>query len=197
MWNVLLDPLPTNYEGYPINYDFRIGVQMTLASQDPDLTDVEKYATCADLLFGNDAGMMPETQTIQAGIEWFLGGWYSDNKIKTHEQSKVPVMSFDNDQWRIYSAFLSQYRIDLNTASLHYWVFMALLTSLDECAFTRVVDVRQKKIDARWKKENKDALLEAKRRYAINLESEAEEQERQEVINDFLAHAKINRHEEA
>ena len=120
-----------------------------------------------------------------------------NNKIKTHEQSKVPVMSFDNDQWRIYSAFLSQYRIDLNTASLHYWVFMALLTSLDECAFTRVVDVRQKKIDARWKKENKDALLEAKRRYAINLESEAEEQERQEVINDFLAHAKINRHEEA
>ena len=48
MFNIMLDRLPTEYKGYPINSDFRIGVQMFQALSDNGLTDMEKiYILCS------------------------------------------------------------------------------------------------------------------------------------------------------
>ena len=94
----------------------------------------------ADLLFFDLPGT---AQEITDGIQWFLVGWYTDNSEKS-EKDSTPVMDWDMDQWRIYSAFRKQYGIDLNTMKMHFWVFMGLLTTLDECAFTRVADIRGK-----------------------------------------------------
>ena len=94
----------------------------------------------ADLLFFELPGT---AQEITDGVQWFLGGWYTDNSEKS-EKDSTPVMDWDMDQWRIYSAFRKQYGIDLNTVKIHFWVFMGLLTTLDECAFTRVADIRGK-----------------------------------------------------
>ena len=103
-------------------------------------------------------------------------------------------MDYDRDAWRIYSAFLSQYHIDLTKENLHYWCFMALLTTLGECAFTSVVDVRRKKFSSKMSGTERARLKEAKARYGLQpVETEAEKAEAEAIRADFLARTKIHK----
>lgn len=194
MFNVLLDELPEEYKGFRMNTDFRIGIMMMQAFNDPELTTLEQYATAADLLFGGCNDTLPDAQTAVQGIQYFLSGWYTDNDVKSGE--KKPAMDYDMDQWRIFSAFLMEYKINLNTEKLHYWVFMALLTTLNECAFTNVVDFRMKKIDPKMKPEARHQMAEAKARYEIKeQETVTEKEEARKVREEFLAKTTIHKHE--
>ncbi len=191
MFNVMLDRLPTEYKGYPINSDFRIGVQMFQALSDNGLTDMEKISISCALLFDvENAAEYPDMATMQEGVQWFLSGWYTDNPIKSKEEQKKDV-DYDVDQWRIFSAFLTQFGINLNTVDMHFWVFMGLLSTLEECAFTRVVDIRTKKIDPKMKPSDKKMLKEVKERYALeNVEdTQMSAQERAEY-DAFMKYAK-------
>ena len=119
-----------------------------------------------------------------------MSGWYTDNPIKSKEEQKKDV-DYDVDQWRIFSAFLTQFGINLNTVDMHFWVFMGLLSTLEECAFTRIVDIRTKKIDPKMKPSDKKALKEVKERYALeNVEdTQMSAQERAEY-DIFMKYAK-------
>lgn len=185
MFNVMLDELPDSFEGYQIDPSFRIGIQIHQVMEDRDLTNQEKYITSLGLLF---PGIFPETvEDQERAIEWFLSEWNHDKSKKSKDTTKV--LDYDVDQWRIYSAFKSQYGIDLNTENMHFWVFMGLLTTLDECAFTRVVDIRLKKITPKMGKEEKAATLKAKSIYGLEqpkeIASEDEKQKQQEAIEVF------------
>ena len=191
MFNIMLYRLPTEYKGYPINSDFRIGVQMFQALSDNGLTDMEKISISCTLLFDvENAAEYPDMATMQEGVQWFLSGWYTDNPIKSKEEQKKDV-DYDVDQWRIFSAFLTQFGINLNTVDMHFWVFMGLLSTLEECAFTRIVDIRTKKIDPKMKPSDKKALKEVKERYALeNVEdTQMSAQERAEY-DIFMKYAK-------
>lgn len=184
MYNVMLDPLPSDWNGYQIDSDFRTGIQLCMALEDKSLSDMEKGAASAELLFPL---IQPEMQEIPEATEWFLSGWNLDNIQKNN--STIRILDFNVDQWRIYSAFKHQYGIDLHTADLHYWQFMGLLTTLEECAFTRVIDIRQKKIKNKISKEEKEAIIKAKQMYSLgdqkeNL-SEADKEKKQEAIELF------------
>lgn len=184
MYNVMLDPLPSDWNGYQIDSDFRTGIQLCMALEDKSLSDMEKAVASAELLFPL---MQPEIQDILEATEWFLSGWNLDNIQKNN--STIRILDFNTDQWRIYSAFTHQYGIDLHTADLHYWQFMGLLTTLEECAFTRVIDIRQKKIKNKMSKEEKEAIIKAKQMYSLggqkeNL-SEADKEKKQEAIELF------------
>lgn len=184
MYNVMLDPLPSDWNGYQIDSDFRTGIQLCMALEDKSLSDMEKGAASAELLFPL---IQPEMQEIPEATEWFLSGWNLDNIQKNN--STIRILDFNIDQWRIYSAFKHQYGIDLHTADLHYWQFMGLLTTLEECAFTRVIDIRQKKIKNKMSKEEKEAIIKAKQMYSLgdqkeNL-SEADKEKKQEAIELF------------
>ena len=54
MFNVMLDRLPTEYNGYPINSDFRIGIQIFQAISDSELSEMEKMSKACELLFDVD-----------------------------------------------------------------------------------------------------------------------------------------------
>lgn len=184
MYNVMLDPLPSDWNGYQIDSDFRTGIQLCMALEDRSLSDMEKAAASAELLFPL---IQPEIQDILEATEWFLSGWNLDNIQKNN--NTIRILDFNIDQWRIYSAFTHQYGIDLHTADLHYWQFMGLLTTLEECAFTRVIDIRQKKIKNKMSKEEKEAIIKAKQMYSLgdqkeNL-SEADKEKKQEAIELF------------
>ena len=101
-------------------------------------------------------------------------------------------MDFDIDQWRIYAAFRNQYHIDLNTEQMHWFVFMGLLSNLDECAFTRVIDVRTKKINPKDSKEVKKAIAEAKEVYRLG-EIKQKELTTEEKERDKAALEQFNR----
>lgn len=178
MHNVLLDELPTEYKGFPIDSDFQIGIQMMQALNDKELSKQERIGTALSLLFlqDDDNAEIPDIQTAMDGMYWFLSGWCHDKHQK--EKAKV-VTDYDIDQWRIYSAFRSQYGINLNKDKLHYWEFMGLLSTLDDCAYTRVIDIRQRKITPKMGKEEKEALEKAKRIYGLEaIEDDISEEDR-------------------
>ena len=55
MFNLLLDRLPSDYKGYLIRTDYRIGIQISLALDDPELNENDRVMVALSLLFG--AGM--------------------------------------------------------------------------------------------------------------------------------------------
>ena len=184
MWNVLLDPLPEEWHGYPIDSDFQTGIQISQCLVDEDLSEAERFYTAVDMLFP-DPGNRPGNAEAADALEWFLNEFHHDNNFG--EKRDVPVMDFDIDQWRIYAAFLSQYHIDLNTVKLHWFVFMGLLANLEECVFTNVMGIRQKKITAKMSSEEKKAIKQAKKIFAIKPPKEERLSiAEQEAVDAFL-----------
>lgn len=183
MFNILLDEYPEEWNGYALNTDFRIGIMMTLASADPNLSEREKAKAIINLLFKDE---IPTPKEAFECIQWFLNGWQHDHHGKGGGSS---AMDFNIDQGRIYSAFMSQYKIDLNREDMHFWKFMYLLTNLEECSFTRVIDIRTKKLNGKMSSEERKHYTNMKRVFAINVEKEKTEEEKQaeeDVTNTFL-----------
>lgn len=188
MFNVLLDPLPTEYEGFPIDTDFQTGIQIMQVLEDGELSQQEQIGTALSLLFlvedeeGN-ALPLPDVQTAFEGLTWYLSAWNHD---KHGGEDKEKVTDYDIDQWRIYSAFRQNYGINLNTDPLHFWEFMALLTTLPECAYTRVVDIRSKKLDSKMGKEERNTYIKLKEIYALKQTKAVEyTDEQKEKIDEY------------
>lgn len=188
MFNVLLDPLPTEYKGFPIDSDFQIGIQIMQALEDGELSKQEGQAVALSLLFLQEDAQgnplpLPDAETAMEGLVWFLTDWNHDHNGKS---DKAKVTDWDIDQWRIYSAFRQHYGINLNTDKLHFWEFMGLLTTLPECAYTRVIDIRAKKITSKMGKDEKKAYTELKKVYALDQPKKVEYTDSQkEAIDDF------------
>lgn len=189
MFNILLDRLPTEYMGFPIDSDFQIGIQIMQILEDGDLSRQEGQAAALSLLFlqkdeqGNPL-TLPDVKTALEGLVWFLTDWNHD--CNSHQGDKTRVTDYDIDQWRIYSAFRQHYGINLNTDKLHFWEFMGLLTTLPECAYTRVIDIRSKKITSKMGKDERKAYTELKKVYAIDQPKEVEYTDGQKAaIDDF------------
>lgn len=189
MFNVMLDELPTEYKGFPIDADFGIGIQIMQVLENEELSQQERMGKALSLLFitedeyGNTFPI-PDIDTAMEGMKWFLTDWHHD---RPNEKDKSKVTDWDVDQWRIYSAFRQHYGINLQTDSLHYWEFMALLTTLPECAYTRVIDIRSRKITAKMSAEEKKALKEAKKIYALDVLEEELTDEEKEAVEAFMA----------
>ncbi len=190
MFNVMLDKLPEEYKGYPINGDFRIGIQMFQTLNDMELSEMERIYKACELLFDVEgADQFPDMETMQGGIQWFLSGWYTDNPVNDEKKDRKD-MDYDIDQWRIFSAFLKQFGINLNETDMHFWVFMGLLSTLDECAFTRVVDIRTKKIDPKMKPSDKAELRKVKEQYALEQTEEEMTPQEKAAYDTFMKYAK-------
>lgn len=191
MFNVLMDKLPVEWNGYPIDADFQIGIMISQCMVDEELSDTERIYTAIDLLYTDKEKAPVTLEEAIEGIKWFLNDWNHDNIPKSNKKEKqIVTMDFDVDQWRIYAAFKKQYGIDLNKDSMHFWVFMGLLTSLEDCNFTKVVSIREKKITSKMSKEEKESIRNAKDIYRIkkntdSVETEEEKAERQEAIDAF------------
>lgn len=185
MFNILLDEYPKEWNGYKLNTDFRIGIMMTMASSDKRLDEREKSRAIINLLFDGDC---PHSfDECMECVGWFMNGWNHDHHKKS--SSTQEVMDFNVDQGRIYSAFLMQYHIDLNIEDMHFWKFMFLLSNLEECSFTRVIDIRTKKFDGNTSKAERKHYTDAKRIYVIDTNEEKTEEDKEaerEVTETFL-----------
>ncbi len=175
MFNVLLEELPQEWNGYPIDTDFRTGIQISQCMEDTEFKEQERLAYALSMLF-YDENNRPDMMEAIEGLTWYLTGYNHDKHKKSSEKKKT--LDFDVDQWRIYSAFKSQYAIDLNKAELHWFEFMGLLSNLKECAFTRVMDIREQKIDPKMGKKEQKALQEAKKIYSLDSSDEATEEQK-------------------
>lgn len=163
--NVLYEELPEEWNGYPINWWFQVGIQLYLVYEDRELEEFERTEIILELLFPDEKPPMKE---IEECINWFLNGWCQDKSpLKTE---KKRYMDFNKDQWRIYADFRQIYGINLNEADLHWWEFMGMLWNMPQkqSSFLQVIEIRRKKIKAKMSKEEKAAIKEAQYIYSLD-----------------------------
>ena len=189
MFNILLDALPEDYEGYPINTAFQTGILISMCLSDEELSEHERILTALTLLYGDN---IPPMETALAGLKWFMSETNHDN-YEGVKSDNIIIMDYDVDQYRIYAAFRNQYHIDLNTADMHWFEFNGLLDNIRECSLTDVMQLRQTKIPSHFSaKERRE--LEAKQKIfrlgKKNVDEEYSESEKQR-INNFLQYANI------
>lgn len=165
MNNVLIEPLPEEWNGYPVNTWFQIGIQIYLVSEDKTLIDIERAEIIKELLFPQE---VPPAELMQECIAWFLNGWCHDRSPK--EKKKRRLLDFNKDQWRIYADFRQIYGINLNEADLHWWEFMGMLWNMPQrqSSFLQVIEIRQKKITAKMSKAEKEAIQKAQYVYGLD-----------------------------
>jgi hypothetical protein len=188
MNNVLLDDLPTEWNGYQLNTWYQIGLQIQLLQTDTELSANEKNELVLQLLFCNEDGTLrdyPDTaEELNECIDFFLNGWFHDNKIK--QASDKQLMDFDIDQWRIYADFLHIYHIDLATVDMHWWMFNGLLWNLpsDQSSFMQVIEIRQKKPRNKASADEKKAIELGHKIYDIKKQPTFTK-EQEEAIDEF------------
>lgn len=150
--NLLLDKLPNTFKGLKINTDFRVCILFELLMQDNKISKEDKIITAFNLFFKNNSNNLEKAfnkqeQALNA-ILWFYRGGKEEKKTSQKEemvkQREKQIYSYEFDADYIYSAFLQQYKIDLNSIKyLHWWKFKALLEGLDEnTRFVKIMGYR-------------------------------------------------------
>lgn len=192
--NIILDPLPTIWETedqvqYHINSDFRIGIQINQVMQDDTLLPYEKNNLIIGLLFGDEkekVASFPQGEEYQKCLVWFLMDWNKDKKVKNGTTKRV--LDYDIDQYRIYADFMHIYGINLNSADMHWFEFMALLWNMpvDESSFLKVIGYRQAKTSSDMDKVSKADIEEKHRIYDLDQPEEKKySEEQKKKIDNF------------
>lgn len=133
--NILIDLLPTEVtideKEYKINSNFRTSILFSMMVEDKEISEKQKVYQALELYYP----IIPcDINKAMDKILWL----YSCGKTKELSRtgnSKVnkKVFDYDKDSDYIYSAFLSQYKIDLQDIKyMHWWKFKALLDSLKD-----------------------------------------------------------------
>lgn len=167
-----------------INQDFRTCILFELLMQDPNVSEQAKIIQTIRL-FCNE---VPEDiEKAINDILWFYSGGIEkhENSQKTN-QSVKQIYSFEHDDKLIYSAFLSQYNIDLQDIPyLHWWKFKAMFEGLDES--NKIVEVMSyRSIDTTKIKdrEEKSRIKKIQKAYALP-DMRTQEQKEQDFNSVF------------
>lgn len=155
--NILIDRPPETVEidgrEYPVNSDFRTCLKIILAFEDGELTPYEKQFILLENLYDE----IPEDKlkAMETGLR-FLNGGDGDN-----ETSSPRVYSFEKDAGYIFAAFRQTHGIDLETAELHWYKFLALFMDLGaNTTFCELVNLRKRVKTGKASKEERAAARE-------------------------------------
>lgn len=183
MINVMLDPLPTQWNGFEINTSFRIGIQIFILEYDKELSDYEKSIHIVDLMF--DGRSHPYGEELQECITWFLNGWFHDKPGSSKDNRRL--VDYDIDQWRIYADFRKIYGIDLSLDEMHWWTFNGLLWNMPykQSAFMEVINIRKKKIETKMSVKEKEAIAEAQKVYGLEQPETEYTEDEKSKIDDY------------
>lgn len=187
MYNIILDKLPTDYNGFLIRTSFRIGIQICLCLKDEEFTDEEKTLVALNLLYGNG---VPDIDTAIDGLNWFLS---CGNPSKNNPPSASKELFYwDFDSARLYSSFKNTYGIDLTRQDMHWFEFIALIGSLDKnTSFSKAVEIRSYD-PSDMKGKARVELMKMKKELTPAVEYSAEEQDKIDEFMNLLNGGDIN-----
>ena len=171
MTNILIDKLPTEYEGLKINTNFRSFILFELLMQDNNIGKEDKVALALNLFYETEnIKSVDDIKKATKGILWFYSmGEKEKEQSSNGNGNKRQIYSFEYDADYIYSAFLDQYGIDLNEIEYLHWfkfksMFEALKSDNKICEIMgyrsiNVSKIKDKEEQKRYKKLQKEWAL--------------------------------------
>ena len=171
--NILLDRLPQfTQSGNRIRTDFRESIKFELLMQDNKIDKKNKIIQALKLYYYNMEKITDIPKAIEEMLWFFACGKKKnvDNKIeKNNKKQTKQIYSYEFDAEYIYSAFLQQYKIDLNSIKyMHWWKFKALMENLNEdTQFVKIMGYRAIDISKIKDKEEKTRYKKLKTIYDL------------------------------
>lgn len=179
--NILVDKLPTDYEGLKINTNFRSFILFELLMQDRDVDKEDKIALALELFYDE---FPRDIKKAFDGILWFYTRGKKTKEPKNENEqlnnNKKKIYSFEHDADLIYTAFLDQYGVDLNDIEyLHWFKFKAMFEGLKgENKICEIMGYRSVDVGKIKDKEEKKRYKKLQREWALPDDRTEEEKER-------------------
>lgn len=170
--NILLDRLPQyTPSGLKIRSDFRESIKFELLMQDNKLDEQTKVMQALRLYYYDLSKINDIKQSINDAL-WFYSCGKAEKQTsqKNKEEKEIKqIYSYEFDDEYIYSAFMEQYGIDLNSINyLHWWKFKALMNSLNtETQFVKIMGYRAIDLSKIKDKDMKANYKKLKKQYAL------------------------------
>ncbi len=146
--SILTTPLPETVvlaDGteLAIRTDFRVGILFSAIRNDPMVSPASKRHLALRLYYESLPEKADPDELFHAAMCFYSRASEKRTEDGCPHTQQEPIFDFTVDGDRIYAAFYAAYGIDLCTARLHWWQFLALLVSLPrDSAFMRTVALR-------------------------------------------------------
>lgn len=187
--NILIDLVPSTLNvggiNYEINCDFRTSILFELMMQDRSVSKKDKLKIAIELYFKEVPSNLEEAINK---IVWFYKCGKEDKKqVGETNQTQKQIYSFEHDADYIYSAFFSQYGIDLqDEENLHWWKFKAMFQGLnDNNEIVKIMGYRALSLNEIKDKHQKAHYRKLKNLY--KLPDNRTEEEKERMIVDAFA----------
>lgn len=169
--SILTKPLPETVrvdgKEYGINTDFRRWLEFEKISIDGAMSEQDRIVRMLQLGYRYE---LPSNigLALQALIDFYKGGHDTVKTYQKGEGNKKRAYDFEYDAPYIYAAFLAQYQIDLQTATLHWWQFRALFQALSEDnQIVKIMEYRSMDLSKIKDKEQKARYRKMQQIYAL------------------------------
>lgn len=160
---------------YKINTDFRLALEADEIARDETIGVYEKKLAIIYILLGDEALKDREhhTQIFDLLVKYLRCG----KEYENDNEDKEPSMDFKQDVGYIKASFMSDYGIDLDKTTLHWWFFYDLIQGLTEnSVLNRVRSIREEPLSGKKGKELQK-WEEAKKQVALKREKTQKEKE--------------------
>jgi len=167
------DAIEIDGEVYAVNTDFRVGLQIMADFESPEFDQDERAYLMLNRLYVDlpeDKGVEFYQEALEKATKFLNAG----DETGQETEGKPRLYSFDKDARLIYSAFSQTHGVDLQTADMHWWRFIALFMDLGaDTAFNSMVNLRGRYHEGKLNDEEKklvarlgnDFLLEQEESY--------------------------------
>lgn len=142
-------------EKYEIDTDYRVAIKCDKIINDGSISDYDRGILITGLLFGEDS---PYCEEALDKAEIYLSGGTGKGER---------VIDFEQHWNLIYSAFQSQYNINLHEVNLHYQEFQMLLQGLKDQVLTDVIEILTYDMSTVKDPKQRRKILEAQKQFKI------------------------------
>ncbi len=190
--NILTDVLPTQVlidgQLYDLNTDFKTAIRIIQDFEDEELTVYEKNYLMIRRLYL----VVPENtdEAVRLALRFLDGG---ETPAGDDENAPLRLYSFSKDANLIYAAFRQTHGIDLQSAKMHWWQFLALFMDLGaETTFTGLVSLRKRVKEGKATTDELKIATELGDAFEVNepdmrsWEQIKEDERKQALSNEFM-----------